>query len=291
MRLVLFSALIPLLFLPAFAETYNDSISLPLPENVNEIFKNCKILTVDDLTLEYQCNWKFNSEFMENDYDNLIEEYGLISNSSKPVAYGTEQEPTQKEEKTIFTSYENDLKRFEKNPPRTEADKEYFELLQYLGECQRGYLETKGIQQNDYFAVSHVWVNDGEAWLKSIDYQNNHKKLVMAIEACIAQRTILNPMLGDYTLNKGAYFGIHQKHHSEIINHNWEIIPTPDKLTIRDFEETQERAGSICHQNAYYCELEKMRAAAFVDMPDHKIQYHSSAMKNYKDYKIEYNLP
>lgn len=275
-----------------YADTFEDSVSLPIPDNVKESFKKCSIVMMDDLTLEYQCNWKFTAEQLKEYYDEMLKEYGLVDPEITAETAQPDEVESVDTTPTSLKQYKHDLERFEDRPPATNADKEYFELLQYLGECQRGYLQSKGIQQSDSFGISHVWVNDGEAWLKSIDYDGRHAKLVKAIEECIAQRTILNPVvLGPMYEHKGAYFGVNQKHHSEMIVHNWEVIPLPDKLTIRDFKDTQERAASICHQNAYYCELEKMRNEAFVDDDTLTVKYNSKAMQKWVEYKREYNLP
>jgi len=94
----------------------------------------------------------------------------------------------------ILTGFQQDKERFDKTPPVTSADKEYYELLKYQATCTRGTGAAEGIQQQDRYAVSTVFVNTDEAWLSSIEYTGRHAVLKKAIQECIWQHTILEPV-------------------------------------------------------------------------------------------------
>ena len=159
-----------------------------------------------------------------------------------------------------LTKFEKDLVKFEDNPPRSASDKEYYELLKNLAQCQRGYAESRGIQTNEWYDISYTWVNDGEAWLKSLDYKGRHAELKMAIEECIAQRTILNPViLGAEYYNKGQYFGKIQPSHQEMATITTEeskwiaSFAVYDKLRDKDIEfEKRFAKDSMCSMSTSF---------------------------------------
>ena len=104
---------------------------------------------------------------------------------------------------SLLSRFRADLERFKVNEPVGPADHDYYERLKHLATCQRGTGAATGVQQADRFAVSTTWINDGEAWLKSYDLVNNHSILAKAIEECIYQRGILEPVLfGPEYLNR-----------------------------------------------------------------------------------------
>lgn len=155
------------------------------------------------------------------------------------------------------TKFEEDLLKFEENPPTKGSDKEYHELLKNLAECQRGYAESRGIATNEWFPVSFTWVNDGEAWIKSFDYTGRYGDLKKAIEECQAIRTILNPVtLGVESYNKGQYFNQTQPYHSDIANR----VPTWSQERVNQESNQNIKADNtnpICAEDSYYSDLTK----------------------------------
>ena len=136
---------------PANAETYNDSVSFPIPDNIADIMKRCGIEKMDDTELIIECQWKFTSEQIQEWYEEIAK------NSIVPPTVDTPEEqvvapaPIESAPEYKPTPYERDLAYFTENPPHTESNKEYFALLKHLGECQRGYEQSKGIQDNERY--------------------------------------------------------------------------------------------------------------------------------------------
>lgn len=158
------------------------------------------------------------------------------------------------------TKFELDLERFEERPPVSEADKEYYELLKNLAQCQRGYAESRGIQTNDWYAISYTWIDEGYGWTKSLDYTGRHAELKKSIEECRAQRTILNPViLGEEYYTKGQYFGKSQPNHQDMTTITTEEskhiakFAVYDKLNDRDFADTEADAReAMCNIASSY---------------------------------------
>ncbi len=284
--LLVFAGMVP----AAFAETYNDSVSFPIPDNIAEIMKRCGIDKMDDAELIVTCQWKFTAEQIQSWYEQIITEQGLTDPELEPTEQTDAPAPIDSAPDYSPTPYERDLAYFTENEPRSNADKEYFELLKHLGECQRGYNQSRGIQDNEWYQISHTWINDGEAWLKSIDLDGRHGKLRMAIEECIAQRTILNPViLGVEALHKGQYFGVNQPNHQDMaITDSWESIPLPDKLTVRDFNDAKERAEKLCTlPSDYHCRLAEMKEQSYRDDQSVMVQYPSKILERFQQYKLD----
>ena len=187
---------------------------------------------------------------------NPIEASTIVEDEPEPIVEDA------KPEKTILTRFEKDLERFENSDNEISADdRDYFELLKNLGECQRGYDESYGVMATTSFPISYTWINEGEAWLKADDYTGRHAELLKGIEECMAIRTVLNPItLGVYTLNIGKYFGTQQVYHADMakISDRWLDIKTPQPLDEHDFIESLEDANkSICSNPNYHEKTKK----------------------------------
>ena len=171
------------------------------------------------------------------------------------------------------TKFEQDLQRFIDDPPISAADKEYFELLKNLAQCQRGYAESRGIQTNGWFDISFTWINEDEAWIKALDYTGRHGELKKAIEECQAIRTVMNPVqLGPEAYNKGQYFGKHQPHHNEmttITSDESKFVASfavYDKITDRDVSKSQDEAKEAMCNLATSFRLDYCKNPVHVDV-------------------------
>ncbi len=194
----------------AYADT-QDTIIIPFDFNS----RVCALLDSGNFLCEYDPKILDLEDVMANGTDNIPNptEASTIIPEDKPLITIPENIITPPKP----TKHEIALEQFMKNPPTSAADTEYFELLKNLAECQRGYAESKGTATNNWFPISYTWVNDGEAWLKSLEYKGQFGDLKKGIEECMAIRTILNPViLGPEYYNRGQYFGQTQTYHSDI---------------------------------------------------------------------------
>ena len=236
--------------LMAYAEEqWNDTVQLPWNPNL----RVCGELENGN----YVCEWDpriYNGTTVN---EKLLNGTDTVTNPTEgegtfepepPVVIITE--PTKKP-----TPYERDLELFKENPPTKPADKEYFELLKNLAQYQRGYAESRGIQTNEWFDISFTWVEENEAWIKSLDYKGKHADLKKAIEECQAIRTVMNPVqLGAEAYNKGQYFGKHQPSHQSMTTITTEEsqyiakFAVYDKVTSSDIDKSRAEAKqSMCN--------------------------------------------
>lgn len=238
----------------ANADSYEETVRIPIPDNATKTLDRCSLVERTENTVRFNCAWEFEADNVEEWYEKITSPFTPDVEDKEPVEESTPPGKISEVTPEVLKKYVLDLERFEDNPPRTEADKEYLELLKYLAECQRGYNESYGVQQSDSFAISHTWINESDAWLKAIDLTGRHGELRKNIEACIAQRTILNPViLGEYTLHKGEFFGLTQKHHSENPtittdeSKHTASFAVYDTLSERDFEQEEHDAqNKLC---------------------------------------------
>jgi hypothetical protein len=236
----------------AFADSYEETVRIPIPDNATKTLDRCTLVERTDNTVRFNCAWEFEAENVEEWYEEMTASSTPESEETETEEIIEEQVKPQVDIPKTLKPYVQDLERLKENPPNRVSDKEYLELLKYLAECQRGYNESYGIQKTDSFAISQTWINENEAWLKSIDLTGRHGELRKNIEACIAQRTILNPViLGEYTLHKGQFFGQTQQHHSDnptIKDEHLASFAVYDKLTVRDFEQEKRNAqDTLCN--------------------------------------------
>lgn len=271
----------------AYAETFQDVINFPIPDNITGQEKRGQLTTLTDDLLEFTVTYRF--YLGQNGtawFDEILAEIGLsppdITLCPDRFYLGEDGEtcyPNPPIESNfipdkrppIDKQYEADYERFLESPPRTVADKDYFALLQELKTCMRGINESKGIATTEQFTVSTSALD--EDYLQSFELDGRHRQLANAVQECIAIKTVLNPVtLGIEALHKGEYFGYLEVPHGEraiVDEEAWITIPTQgEQLSLHDFVmEEQEAHDIICnsdrvtvafkHQTG--CSLEQMR--------------------------------
>jgi len=271
----------------AHAETFQDVINFPIPDNITGQEKKGQLTTLTDDLLEFTVTYRFH--LGQNGtawFEKILTETGLIPpditlcpdrfylGEDGETCYPNPPIPSNfipDERPPIDKQYETDYERFLKNPPNTVADKDYFALLQELKTCMRGINESKGIATTEQFAVSTSALD--ENYLQSFELDGPHRTLALAVQECIAIKTVLNPVtLGMEALHKGEYFGYIEIPHElrAIVNpDDWPIVPTqPPQKSLHDFIMEEETAKDIiCNsdrvtvafKNQQGCSLEQMR--------------------------------
>jgi hypothetical protein len=240
----------------AFGEEYEDRVLLPWEHQLRACGENS-----DD----WVCVWSRTNATEEEVMDQLIngtEAIEDVKEISIAPAEEAEPEPIIAEKPPKLTPFERDLERFEEHPPATNAEQEYHELLKQLALCQRGYDESRGVQATNEFEISYTWVNDGEAWLRALDYTGNHARLKMAIEECQAIRTILNPViLGAEYLHRSPYYNQTQIYHGDLVDDvpQWPASRVLEESNPQLQEQTDdERLENIyCREDSYFSQSTK----------------------------------
>ena len=190
--------------------------------------------------------------------------------------------------------FEEDLLYFETvKPPTTNAEKEYFALLQNLATCQRGSGEASLIQPYERFAVSTTWVNTDEAYLKSLDYRGTFRILKAAVEECRAQWTILQPIIlgpryANIARDQEAWPGFY---HADLAK---KVPPVSqervnNEANNNEFRTLDDAQRTLCRHDLYpqnikesyeYCDLYKIPVIV-----NAVIEYESIAWHKYMEYK------
>jgi len=223
-----------------FAETFEDSVKFPVPDNVKEMERVCKVKAISSLGLHFGCDWVFLFDSGGVEWFNeLIIAQGLNQTESIPEEIIPDIPlipSTFKEKPRELVQYERDLKKFNEKPPTRPADVEYYYLLQKWEECQRGTGPARGIQFEDTFITSKNTLSS----LQSLDRAGGHDNLAKAVEACFAQQILEDELLGPEALYKGQYFGKVELSHTERAHYDkteWAYIPTQQdyELDERDF--------------------------------------------------------
>jgi len=261
-----------LIFLPvmnAFAETFEDVINFPIPDNITGQEKKGQLTTLTDDLLEFTVTYRFH--LGQNGtawFEEILKEIGLSPpditlcpdrfylDEDGETCYPVPPIPSNfipDDRPAIDKQYETDYEQFLQSPPTTVADKDYFALLEELRTCMRGINESKGIATTEQFAVSTSALD--ENYLQSFELDGPHRTLALAVQECIAIKTVLNPVtLGVESLHKGEYFGYVETPHEEraIVNEDdWPTVPTqPPQKSLHDFVmEEQEAFDIICNSD------------------------------------------
>lgn len=290
-------ALVSFSFYSVYGETFNHVIELPIPDNVTEQSKSCRLMSVSEIGLHYKCEFMFKfGSGGEDWYNELIEQFGLISSDSPIRNNDTSIRISDTPIPETFEKYQRDLERFTENPPLTGSDKEYHELLKRLAECDRGINESLGVFQKDKFAISETWINDDLAWLKSFDYKNRHQDLKRAIEECHAIHTKLNPViLGPQYANLAPFHNQTQTYHGEIAAKvpEWSQERVNQEAN-KDLDKPLTPKDIICNSDKVTKTFKIQSGCEFgipVDCPNCVIKYDSEPYAKWQEYKARYSLP
>lgn len=209
----------------------------------------------------------------------VIEEPLVEEEESETVTY---RDPTPDKK----TPYEAARDRFEKSPPKSLADQEYFELVKQLALCKQGLRESAGVQDVREFEVSVAKT----ASLKALDYTGSYRVLVTAMEECRVQHTILEPItLGAQYLNRSGFVGYVEVPHGErMLVRMLGTFPAVN-LTERDYIKALEKAQDegMCRNNLF---SEVTKAMYGCSQPEYDtvpgdIEYTSPAWHKYQLYK------
>jgi len=214
-------------------EYYEELISFPIPDNVSEVKHQCTITHIDATNFEMTCKYSYVAENVQEWYDEIIEKYGLVDPTFEPVI--EEEIPSNFVPLKIpedLKRYEEDIKRFVTNPPKTYTEETYSNQLAELDPCSRGDDEAFGIQKPGIFFTSEY---EEESTLRAGHVTGNSGKLDKAIEECDVIINILKPItLGPETLHKG-WMDSPQRHHSQMAHvdgADWQTIPNQEPFAI-----------------------------------------------------------
>lgn len=144
--------------------------------------------------IKYICEW---NPFEDQPVEPEINVEPEVKIEDEPLVEETEEDLRSElaiEIDALQKRFIRDLETFEDRGTKSNADREYFELLKELATCQRGTQESSGVQTKSRFAVSTTWVNPSDEYLTSLDYTGSFGTLKKAIEECRAQHTILEPI-------------------------------------------------------------------------------------------------
>jgi len=239
----------------AYGEPFEYSGSFPVPDNLEKDEKRCFIEYTDSLTLIYTCKYIFTAEEMDDFYEELIDDFGLedpevtdepdetdsviVIDSDGDGVIDTELIDEVKTD--IEIEYEKALEKCENNPSTSLEDKDFCALLENLSKCYRGTDEAKGITSGSYI-VSFTKIVESIFAPENIVRGDLHSQLAKAVQECIWQRTVLEPVLfGPEAFNKGEFFGINQQYHADYPKYDkeyWATIPvhgSDSAATERDF--------------------------------------------------------
>ena len=200
----------------AFGEEFEDNIKIPVPSNVTGVEKKANLSTLSENLLEFTITYRFHlGENGTQWYEEILEKYTI----GEPVkTNSTDIVPEVVIDMTpdFMKPFEQDYENFLDDPPLRPSDKEYFELLKALAECERGINQSLGVFKQDRFAVSQTWINDAEAYLKGYDLTGRHAQLLKAIEECQAIHTKLNPVvLGAQYANLAEQYNVTEPYHAD----------------------------------------------------------------------------
>jgi len=234
----------------AHAETFEDYVSFPVPDNIIKQYKMGQLITINDDILEFQVTYKFIlGQNGTQWYEKKLVESGLVN----VCDFGFDEKTSECLDEIIipetipsnFTpekkilhqeQYEKDLEFFNENPPDTYDNKDYHELLKKWKECKRAQNSALGITQEDSFITSETVVNPGIVETQSID--GSIGRLLKAYEECIAQgnfAVMFGPIREEGEIQgKEGYFGVEQPHHSQFVRYNtefWESIPNQSTMS------------------------------------------------------------
>jgi len=174
--------------LTSYAHAENSTVEVPFDSHGQSCWFN-------ELEVEYHCTWQGINEVVTE--EEIIQYQQVMKERQETI----DNIITEHIKKPTLTYREKQLDRYEEiyerlleieNPSAHE--REYISLLENLAECRSGYGQSKGIFEDRWFPISHTWINDGEAWMKSFDYRGLEAELHKNIEECKAVRTVLNPV-------------------------------------------------------------------------------------------------
>jgi len=247
-------AIVGLIFLygynNAYAETFEDYVSFPIPDNIIKQYKMGQLITLNDELLEFQITYKFIlGQNGTQWYQQKLIESGLIN----VCEFGFDEKTGECLEEIIIPEtipsnfipakkmlhqdqYQKDLEYFNENPPTTHTSEDYYELLKKWTECKRGENSALGITQEDSFITSETVLNPGIIETQVID--GNIGRLLLSYEECVGQKnfaTMFGPNREDGEIQgKEGYFGVEQPYHSQFVRYNatfWNTIPNQATLS------------------------------------------------------------
>lgn len=246
----------------------------------------CEFDPVDEVVVTPGDNSGDEIDESTDDVQHCPDRFTLVGDKCIPNVDAERQAELREETDKLLEKFERDFEILKNDPTLSAADKEYLALVEYLGTCQQGTGEAAGIQEERRFAVSTTWINDGEAWLKSIDITGRHAELKMAVEECIYQHTILEPVvLGQWYLNRAIAQDIEQNPYHALRDSVVEIRPyMQDPLTEDDFDRTSNVAQeTLCNiastATLDYCKQESGTVTGGT------VDYTSSSYHRYMMYK------
>ena len=256
----------------ANADSYEELISIPIPDNITGMESKKQLTTLTDDLLEYTITLRFHlgqngTEWFEKE----LTEVGIQPPDVTlcPDRFYLDQDgvtcypilgtpPIFEDKPKQLTIYEKDLEELTNKPDVTQSQDslEYEEKLQTLKKCLQGVAQAQGIQ-----SVREFFTSDSDAEYSDPfpqDHRGNAGMLDRAIQECIAERKLL-PILGDErkegdVRSQQGWFGIIEPSHDEraIIDEDvWSQVPTHDTDSLQNhyqksFEQNEEAFKKMC---------------------------------------------
>lgn len=219
-----------------YGETYNDTISIPIPDNVTGIEKKATLTELTDHILEFTIVYRFQTadSFIEWREEILLDgesyeipdvticpdRFELIENTCYPIII-LEEEPAIKQTKYEILLEELLKMKNDEGYNWMPKDVEFLAMLEQVTKCQRGLNQAKGIQELSSFVTSGIQMDNKDYSPVNIERNQVHSTLALAVQECIAQVQHLLPALGDYrdegdVRSRQGWFGELQVYHSSL---------------------------------------------------------------------------
>ena len=253
----------------AYGDFYEETIKLPIPDNITGQDHKKQLTELSDNVLEYTMTFRFylgqNGTAWQ---DELLSEFGLSPpdvtlcperfylDEAGVTCYPLKDKPPSPEfiktKPADLNMFEKKLQYYEEHPPTIYDQQDELYKLQELKECFEGLAQSRGIQNYGSFYTS------GYDEILTTPKTGSASPLDIAIERCHAEATLL-PILGDDRqegdiLSRQSWFGVVEVPHGEraiIDEEYWSVVPTqPDQASIHDMKDAEwESHEIICNSD------------------------------------------